>query len=418
MRGKITKRLVDSLAVYETDSFLWDTEIKGFGMKLTPTGKRVYLLQYRQNGRLRRFTIGTHGSPWTPEQGREEAVRLLGLIANGKDPAEQKAFCKTIPTMAVLCDLYMKEGTRIKKPSIVSVEHGHAERHIKPLLGQKRVDQVIHADVQRCMNAVADGKTAVDEKTGFRGRAIVSGGKITANRVVALLGSIFSFAIAQGLRTDNPAHGIKKFREQRRERFLSGEEIARLGSTLREMEQEGINASAIAAMRLLLLTGMRRGEVLTLEWSFVDFERGCLRLPDSKTGQKTVHVGAAAMELLAGLPRIMENPFCFPGAIEGRHLVGLTKIWAKIRERAGVADIRVHDTRHAFASIGVMGGMGLPVVGALLGHTQASTTQRYAHLSADPLKIAADKISGQIAAALNGTPKADVVPIAQRRREG
>ncbi|MBF0340699.1 MAG: tyrosine-type recombinase/integrase [Magnetococcales bacterium] len=384
--------------------------------KITPAGKRIYVLQYRQNGRVRRYTIGQHGSPWTPEMARGEAVRLLGVVANGIDPAEEKAVSKSLPNIAELCDTYINEGARTKKPYTLANDKGRIERHIKPLLGRKRVDQVTQADVQRCMNAVADGATAVDEKTGSRGRAIVTGGTVTANRVVALLGAIFTFAVSRGLRKDNPAHGIKKFREQRRERFLSGQEITCLGDTLRVMEQEGTNPVAIAALRLLLLTGMRRGEVLTLEWSFVDFDRGCLRLPDSKTGQKTVYLGLTAMELLADLPREAGNPFCFPGAIEGKHLVGLTKIWSKIRERAGITDIRIHDARHAFASIGVMGGMGLPIVGALLGHSQPVTTQRYAHLSADPLKMAADQISGQMAEALNGN-KTRVLPQVSSEKE-
>lgn len=418
MAVKLTKRTVDAAQPGEKDVFLFDEDLIGFGLKITPTGRKVYLVQYRFQESKKRVMIGVHGSPWTPDQAREEARRLLGLVSAGHDPAASKAQAKTIPTIEELCDIYLREGTRIKKPSTVSVEHGHVERHIKPLMGRKRADQVTQADVQRCMHAVADGETAVDERTGFRGRAIVSGGKVTANRVVALLGSIFSFAISREIRTDNPAHGIKKFREQRRERFLSGEEIARLGETLRIMEREGTNRVAIAAMRLLLLTGMRRGEVLNLQWSHVDFERACLRLPDSKTGQKSVHLGAAALELLADLPRVQGNPFCFPGAVEGQPLVGLTKIWARIRERADIMDIRIHDTRHAFASIGVMGGMGLPVVGALLGHSQAATTQRYAHLSADPLKMAADQISSKIAAALRGENQADVVPLKQRVRQG
>ncbi|MEO5379007.1 MAG: site-specific integrase [Magnetococcus sp. DMHC-6] len=228
---------------------------------------------------------------------------------------------------------------------------------------------------------------------------------------MGLLGAIFAFAVEREYRTDNPAHGVKKYTEQRRERFLSGEELTRLGEAMQAMEQEGVNPVGIAALRLLLLTGMRRGEVLTLQWSHVDFEQTCLRLPDSKTGFKVVHMGAAALEILAALPRIEGNPFCFPGAIAGQPLVGLPRIWRKIRDRAGLSDVCIHDTRHGFASVGVISGMGLPVVGALLGHKTPSVTARYAHLSADPLKVAADRISSQIAASLNGKPKADVIKI-------
>ncbi|MBF0632747.1 MAG: site-specific integrase, partial [Magnetococcales bacterium] len=310
-----------------------------------------------------------------------------------------------------LCDLYMAEGTATKKASTLAIDRGRIARHIVPLMGRKRVDQITRADVQRFMIDVAAGKTAADIKTGPKGRAIVTGGEGTATRCMGLLGAIFGFAMERGLREDNPVHWVRKYAGQRRERFLTGEELTRLGEVMQEMEQDGVNPVAIASLRLLLLTGMRRGEVLTLEWSHVDFERECLRLPDAKTGFKVVHLGAAALELLSNLPRIQGNTYCFPGAVDGQSLVGLPRIWRKIRERAGLSDVRIHDTRHGFASVGVISGMGLPIVGALLGHKTPTVTARYAHLSADPLKIAADKISGQIAAALNGTPKADIVPI-------
>ncbi|MBF0429283.1 MAG: tyrosine-type recombinase/integrase [Magnetococcales bacterium] len=411
MAVKLTKTAVDGAQPGDRDIFLFDLEVMGFGLKVTPSGRKVYIVQYRINGAKKRVMIGVHGSPWTPEQARTEAKRLLGLVADGQDPAESKAQAKAMPTMEEICDIYLREGTALKKASTLAIDRGRIERHIKPLLGKKRVDQITRADVQRFMNAVASGQTADDIKTGPRGRAIVTGGQGTATRCMGLLGGIFTFAVERGLREDNPVHGVKKFPGQRRERFLTGEELARLGDALLEAEQEGVNPVAINAMRLLLLTGMRRGEVLTLEWSHVDMERCCLRLPDSKTGQKIVHVGAAALEVLARLSRLEGNPFCFPGAVEGHSLVGLPRIWRKIRERAGLSDVRIHDTRHGFASVGVISGMGLPVVGALLGHKTPAMTARYAHLSDDPVKLAADRISGTIAAALNGTPKAEVVPL-------
>ncbi|WP_130472849.1 tyrosine-type recombinase/integrase, partial [Candidatus Magnetaquicoccus inordinatus] len=351
----------------------------------------------------------------TPEQARKEAIDLLAKVANGEDPAEEKAASKAMPTMAELCDLYIQEGTTTQKPSTVATDRGRILRHVIPLLGRKRIDQITLADIERFRDAVASGKTAADIKTGVRGRAIVTGGEGTANRTLELLSGIFSFACRRHILSNNPCQGVKKFRRQTMERFLSGEELARLGEAMQEAESEGVNPVAIAALRLLLLTGMRRGEVLTLQWSFVDFELGCLRLPDTKTGSRTLHIGAAAIALLAGLPRIEGNPFCFPGLNEGRSLVGLPKVWRKIRDRAGLSEVRIHDTRHGFASVGVISGMGLPIVGALLGHKSPTITARYAHLSADPLKAAADAISGQIAASLDRKPAAEVVPIQQKR---
>ncbi|HIJ84715.1 MAG TPA: integrase arm-type DNA-binding domain-containing protein [Magnetococcales bacterium] len=332
MAVKLIKRTVDAAQPGEKDIFLFDEDMIGFGLKVSPAGRKVYLVQYRINGAKKRVMIGVHSSPWTPEMARKEAGRLLGMVANGQDPATQKAQAKTMPTMAELCDLYLSEGVATKKASTLAIDRGRIARHIIPLLGRKRVDQITRADVQRFMVAVAEGKTAADVKTGPKGRAIVTGGKGTATRCMGFLGGILAFAVERGYRTDNPVHGVKKYPEQRRERFLTADELTRLGEALQQAEHEGVNLFAINALRLLLLSGMRRGEVLTLQWAHVDFEQGCLRLPDSKTGAKVVHVGAAAFELLARLPRIEGNPFCFPGAVEGQSLVGLPKIWRKIRD--------------------------------------------------------------------------------------
>ena len=413
--GRITKRAVDAFQSEKNGDILWDDTLKGYGVKGYLTGRKVYLTQFRASGRNRRVTIGVHG-PVTPDQARTEAARILAEVAAGRDPAETKTQAKAMPTVAELCGLYLDEGVATRKSSPLAIDRGRIERHIKPLLGRKRVDQVTRADVQRFMNAVAEGKTAADVKTGPRGRAIVTGGKGTATRCMGLLGAIFTFAVERGFRADNPTAGIRKFPVGKRERFLSAAELAQLGETLRAAEQEGVNSSAIAALRLLLLTGMRRGEVLGLQWAHVDFERACLRLPDSKTGAKVVHMGAAALELLAAQPRIQGTPFVFPGTIQGQALGGLPRIWQTIRKRAGLPDLRIHDLRHGFASIGVMGGMGLPIVGALLGHKTPSVTARYAHLGDDPLKLAADRISGTIAAALTGKPEpGTVVPLKNAR---
>ena len=233
-------------------------------------------------------------------------------------------------------------------------------------------------DVRRFLIDVAKGKTAAAERTKKRGRARVTGGKGTATRTVGLLGGILAFAVAEGIRADNPVRGVKRFPDRKRERFLSPEELARLGEAMTAAENEGENRVAIAAARALILSGCRKSEILSLKWEKIDFQRGYLNLPDSKTGQKIVPLGAPALELLASQPRLKGCPYVFPGktakaaendAVSGvviGHLVGLPRVWKRLQSRAGLQDVRLHDLRHSFASVGVSAGMGIPVVGKLL----------------------------------------------------
>ncbi len=407
MQVKITKRTVDAAKAGKRDTFLWDTEIRGFGLKVTPKGKRVYILQYRLHGALRRFTIGTHGSPWTPDKARDEALRLMGQVKEGKDPSGIRQDEKTAKTVSQLCALYLKEGCGTKSASTIATDKGRIERHIKPLLGRKRVKDVTPNDIKKFMNDVASGKTVADVKTGKHGRARVSGGKGTASRTVGLLGGIFSFAVDGGLRSNNPVRGVKRFADRRNERFLSPKELAQLGEALTYAEKNGENKVAINAIRLLILTGCRKSEILTLQWAHVNFETGYLELPISKTGQKRVPLGAPALELLASLERIEGNPYVLPGEKEKQHLVGLPRVWNRLRKIAELNDVRLHDLRHSFASVGAGAGMGLAVVGKLLGHRDPKTTARYAHIADDPAKAAADRISGSIASILGCAGRVD-----------
>ena len=417
MKAKITKRAVDAAKPAKRDWFIWDTEVRGFGLKVTPAGNRVYVLQYRFNRWLHRYTIGKHGSPWTPNEARTEAERLLGMIADGVDPAEVKAADKAAMSVAELCDLYLAEGVATKKGATLAMDRGRIERHVKPLLGRMPVGAVTRADIARFMQDVAAGKTARDEKTGFRGRSIVKGGKGVATRTVGMLGAIFAFAVDRGLRPDNPARGVKRFTDGKSERFLSPAELARLGETLAAAEREGENPSAVAAIRLLTLTGGRKNEILSLRWEYVDFERACLRLPDSKTGAKVVPLGAPALELLASLPRMEGCPYVLPSNTGEGHFVGLQKVWARLRERAGLPGVRLHDLRHSFGAVGAGGGDSLLVIGALLGHRDQKATQRYAHLSDSPIQAAANRIAGDIAAAMSGGDKggAEVVALPKHK---
>ena len=242
-----------------------------------------------------------------------------------------------------------------------------------------------------------------------------------ANRVLALLSKMFNLAEQWGLRPDgsNPCRHVERYRERRMERFLSAEELARLGTVLAEAERTAtLPASVIAALRLLIFTGARLGEVLGLRWEHVDFERACLRLPESKTGAKTIYLSPPALEVLQTLRHGSDSPWVLPGRVPGKPLIELRKAWYRIRAKAGLDDVRLHDLRHSFASVGAAAGQSLPVIGALLGHTQAATTQRYAHLAADPLREASNLIGARIAGAMRGEapgPAGEVVPLRERK---
>ncbi|GAB5509533.1 MAG: site-specific integrase [Hyphomicrobiales bacterium] len=408
MAGKLTKSKVDAASPQDNDYFLWDSELSGFGIKIAKGGRKSYVCKYRVgNGRTaptRRMTIGAHGSPWTLEQARIEARKLLGRAANGEDPAKEKQEEKKQITVAKLCDLYLENGVGMKKTSTIATDRGRVERHIKPLLGRKKVRDVTRGDVKRFLQDIANGKTSVDQKTGLRGRAIVRGGKGAATRTVGLLGGIYSYAFDCGLVEDNPVRGVKRFADKKGQRYLSQQELVALGQALADGEARGLNPQAIAILKLLIFTGARKGEIETLRWDAVDFEGGYFRLDDSKTGQKVIPLNAGALEILSKIERLEGSPYVFPAHRSDGHYQGTSKVWRIIRNTAALDDVRMHDLRHSFASIAVSGGASLPIIGALLGHTDSATTQRYAHLHDDPLKAVSEAVGGKIAAALGDAP--------------
>ena len=426
--AKLTKRVVDGAAPDPNGKqlIIWDSEVKGFALRVTPAGAKAYILNYRTaEGRERRFTIGKHGSPWTCEDARIKAADLLRAVSEGRDPMEEKADAKAAVTIKELADLYLSEGPAEKpnkKASSWRADESNIRRHIVPLLGSKLAKAITQADVARFQRDVAAGKTATDEKTGLRGRAIVEGGKGTAARSLAVFGAMLQFGVGRALLPSNPAKGVKLYQGEKKERFLSETEVARLAETLAAMEAEGVvNPITAAAVRLLLLTGCRKNEVLGLRWDWVDFERSCLRLPDSKTGAKVVPLAAAALEVLAGLPRTSE--WALPASKGDGHLIGLPKVWEKLRDRAGLPGLRLHDLRHSFASFAVADGATLYMVGKVLGHKQTRTTEGYAHLASDPLNQVANRTANRISAAMKGKGKgevpattADVVSLSSRKR--
>jgi integrase len=412
MASKITKRLVDAASPDPAkDAFWWDSELRGFGLKVTPAGVKVYVLQYHvgtgRNARRRRLVIGRHGSPWTPEKARIEAKRLAGEIADGGDPLERRQQERKTMTIAELSDLYLAEGVAHKKTMTLLSDRARIEHHIKPLLGKRRLDHVTRADVERLLTDVKAGKTAVEPNREKRkAGSIPRGGAGVAGQCVTLLGTLFAFAVKRGLRADNPAHGIEKPPVRKMQRFLSEQEIARLAAALHAEASASGNPFPVAAIKLLLFTGCRRSEIMDLRWEHVDFERGRegLRLPDSKTGEKTVHLNAPALALLNKLPRIKGNPFVIAGTRDGAAFGGLDKVWVRVRKAAALEGVRLHDLRHSFASVAAAGGASLPIIGAMLGHKHATTTSIYAHLSADPVRAANELVGKRIVAAMRAKP--------------
>jgi integrase len=398
---KITKRTVEALRPADHDVLVWDDELRGFGVRVKPSGLRTYLVQYRNaQGRSRRLSVGNHGR-LTAEEARKEARLILAEVERGGDPAETRDATRKAPTMAELCERYLAHHANTRKKAMsVYGDRRMVERFIRPTMGNRKVADVTRADVDKLHHGLRE--------TPYQ-----------ANRLLALLSKMMNLAEKWGLRPDgsNPCRHVEKFKEQKRERFLSAEELGRLATVLAEAERTATELpGVVAAVRLLVLTGCRLSEILTLRWDDVDFANACLRLPDSKTGAKVVHVNAPALAILASLrPQDGSGWVILGRGGPKSHLVNLEKPWRRIRAKAGLDDVRLHDLRHSFASVAVGLGEGLPMIGKLLGHTQTQTTARYAHLAADPVKAATERVGAAIAGMMNGQG-AEVVELPQRQR--
>jgi integrase len=304
--AKLTKRTVDAAERRSLDYFIWDDELAGFGLRVFQSGKRSYLVQYRVAGRTRRYTIGFHGA-WTPEMARKQARILLGRIAQGENPAEERQLDAKAITVKELCGQYLTDaesglvlgkGRRPKKASTLVVDKSRIHRHIIPLLGTRRIKDITQSDINRFIRDVMSGKTKVDVKTKVRGRAIVRGGAGTAARAVGLFGGILTYAIEHGIIEKNPVHGVRKPADRVKTRRLSEQDYRVLGKILDKAAADNRLGSAVSIVRLLALTGCRRGEGVNLKRTEVDAENSCLRLNDSKEGASIRPIGLPVLDLL------------------------------------------------------------------------------------------------------------------------
>lgn len=405
MAGKLTKARIDSVAPSAKDVFLWDEQVPGYCLKVTPTGRKIFLLVYRMGGRgspVKRFKVGDYGT-LTPDQARKEALRLKGLIASGADPAEAKLKEKAALPFKEFATRYLDEHARVhKKPRSVKEDERNLDNHVLPILGSKALEKISRADIAKLFHGLRESPFA-------------------ANRTLSLLVTMFNLAERWGLRPDgsNPCRHIQRHKESKRERFLSSEELARLGQALAKVEvDKTYTPFLIAAIRLLVFSGARLGEILSLRWEDVDLQGRRLNLRDSKTGKKVVMLNAPAVAVLDQLPRIEENPYVCCGQRLGKGLVNIHRGWFDIRDQAGLPDVRLHDLRHSFASVAASAGTSLYVIGSLLGHSLPSTTARYAHLHQDPLREASEAIAQRISEAMNPKEKkASIVPMTKRARK-
>jgi integrase len=376
-KAKLTVSLIEGLAPGSADIIVWDTDIPGFGLKVTPKGRKSFFLYHRtQEGKERRPTLGQF-PVLRPEAARLIARKMLGEVAGGLDPAQARRVVRKSETVADLLDRYLTDHAEVhKKASSVAEDRRQVERIIKPQLGRLKLTAVSRLDIVKF-------QAAIPQPT-------------KANRALALLSKAFGLAETWDLRpaNSNPVRGVPKHRERARERYLSPVEIELLFGVLDEEQAHGTtHASAIAAVRLLLLTGRRLSEILCLEWNWIDLEAGVLNLPDSKTGRLTLPLAGGAVALLKQLRETAaeDERYVLPGAKPGQRLVNLQKPWRRIRSKVGLEDVRIHDLRHTYASVAIGAGATLYDVQKLLGHTQVATTQRYAHLSLDHLRAAATR---------------------------
>lgn len=403
---KLTKRIVDGATPGEKPYFLWCSELPGFGVRVFPSGKCIYYADYRNSdGARRRMSLGHHGK-LTTEQARKEAMKTLGGVLKGEDPVEERVTRRNSLTVMELCDRYisaaeagliMGKGRRPKKASTLVSDRGRVERHIKPLLGRKLVRDLKQSDINKFIRDVTAGKTAVVEKTQKkRGKAIVEGGAGTAARTTGLLGGILSYAVSEGAIPFNPARGVRRPADGRRERRLNTHEYRQLGKALRAAMKEMETEQIIQGVQLLALTGCRLGEIEFLKWNEVDSEHSCFRLLDSKEGASVRPIGRAAFGALDKIKKRKDCPFVLPAVRSEGHFGGMPSGFKRIMKKAKLIDVTPHTLRHSYASVAGDLGYSESTIGALLGHAAGTVTSKYVHHLDSVLIAAADRVARTI----------------------
>ena len=381
----LSNRAVENLKV-EKDTVFWDRELSGFGVRIYPTGSKIYIAQVRGPEGSKRITIGRHGVIRTAEA-RKRAALFIARVKSGEGPVKKPPKPARETSVGELAKRYMEEYAKVRyKPRTLASTRTVVHRHIVPSLGKLTLAAVQRAHI-----------TELHER--------LCSTPAVANRVVRILSLMYRLAEEWGLAHDgyNPCRAIRKYPDRRRERFLTEAEFERLGKTLHEAKTRGgASAPAVAALKLLMLTGCRKNEILSLRWENVALFEAELRLPDAKTGARVVSLSEPAVRLLDALPRLHGNPWVIPGRKPGTHMHGIEGAWKIIRKRAGLEGVRIHDLRHSFASRALALGEGLPMIGKLLGHAHLETTARYAHLTRDSVRASAIRIAESVAADISG----------------
>ena len=426
---KLTKRAADSWVPEKAGAYLWDGELKGFGLKANKGGSKSFVIQYRNRyGRTRRYTIGKYGGALTPNEARNTAKTLLArIVADGFDPMEKRESDRASLTVNQLLDRYLESAKFAQKTdNTQAIDTGRLNRHIRPLLGKKMVEALTRERILNVFTAIRDGKTAVNVKVRPGARARVTGGEGTARMSIRLLRAIFNWAIVEGLADSNPTIGVDTGKDAVRNVIIeSSDQYRKLFDSLQVMEDEHrIQSNAANVIRLLALTGARKGEITGLEWSHVDLERGFLILPPKahkagfKTGEeKRIALTAPAQVIIANQAKVGESDFVFPPTSGVGPITLSSRLWAKIRAEAGLPEgFTAHSLRHSLGTLMAVQGAQAADIMAQLGHSQVDTTMRYIHYADDARVAIAERHTAGIAAALEGREKADVVDLIPTRK--